>query len=435
MVYRWDDLQNNHLEVEWGENIHRTRRTRALGVYGPTTKKRSNWLSATIVGVSTLAAIGIATMVALTLTKSPIIPKREGAPSNAEGIDSLLVLVVPEASTPSPMYDPSAQPTAQPTGRPTLRPTTAWPTVPPTVAESHMPSLMASALPSIASSDDPSDSPSMSPSGVPKAPPAPEPVLCVDQPGFFHNHAGDKVSCDWFSTVGTYNFHKNCEKTAVGKACLFTCEEYNDCIVPVVATDPPSYRPSSFPSSSIPTVNPTPQPPKSITLETTGDASIKQAVPNANLGSASWLKIDAAPLPLPQDSPHSSTNSGAFHVLLRFDLSKHDSTRPVESAVLRLKAANSCSSGGYLQRTHSPHWDENVVTWDTAPEGDGTEIGRLGSIKSGYWYSVDVTSALHSGHEALSLRLYPVGSDECLFVSKENSSGGGPELHIDYVDV
>jgi len=121
---------------------------------------------------------------------------------------------------------------------------------------------------------------------------------------------------------------------------------------------------------------------------------------------------------------------------MRFDLSKHDSIRPVESAKVRLKAANSCPSGGYLQKTHSPHWDEDSVSWSNAPDGDGTELGRLGMTRSGYWYSIDVTSALamHLGHKTLSFRLYPVGFDECLFFSKDNISGGGPELHVEYLD-
>lgn len=145
------------------------------------------------------------------------------------------------------------------------------------------------------------------------------------------------------------------------------------------------------------------------------------------------MKLDSESLP--QDLPMGTTDTGVFHVMLRFDLTGHDSSRPVESAALRLKAAKGCSSGGYLKRTHSPHWNEDAVTWDTAPEGVGTEIGSLGSITEGYWYSFDVTSTLHHGHDALSLRLHPTSSDECLFVSKEHVSGFGPELHIVYDDV
>lgn len=430
MVYQWEDLQSDHLEVEWGENIHGTRRARTLGLHEP---KRSNWVSALIVGSSTLAAIGMAAMVAMTLSRSAAhIPNREGNPSNVEGLGASPVSI-PEALLATALPTTSVPTTSQPTGRPTWRPTLAGPAASPPAHASSAPSATASARPSRAASASPSASPSSPPSGVPRAPPAPVPGPCADRAGVFRNHAGDKVPCAWFSTVGTYNFEKNCERTEVGRACVLTCRKYNDC---VLSTAGPSRQPSSAPSSSTPTVAPTPEPPKSITLGATGDASVNEAVPKANVGSASWLKIDAAPLPLPQDmtSPNSGSGGGAFHVLLRFDLSEHDSQRPVESAVLRLKAANSCSSGGYLERTHSPHWNEETVGWDTAPEGDGTEIGRLGIINSGFWMSVDIPPAvLH--HGTLSLRLYPDALESCLFVSKENPGGGGPELHIIYDDV
>lgn len=253
---------------------------------------------------------------------------------------------------------------------------------------------------------------------------------CIDQPGFYHNHAGDKVSCDWFATVGTYNRQKNCAHTDVGRACLFACRDYADCVPP---TPPPSLPPSPPPTSSSPTAAPTPTPPRSVTVGAAGDAYVKEAAPDANFGRASWLKVDPTPRPLPQDPPGGS--GGAFHAMLRFDLNKRESTRPVATATLRLRAANSCSSGGYLQRTHSPHWDEDGVTWATAPEGDGTEVGRMGAVRAGFWHSVDVTSALRPGHEALSLRLYPVGSDACVFASKDHADGDGPELHIVYGDV
>ncbi|KAL7544067.1 hypothetical protein ACHAXR_013571 [Thalassiosira sp. AJA248-18] len=441
-VYSWKDLRRNHLEVEWGENLHsrtRTRRERAPLGHGDT---KGNWLSATIVVTSTLIALAFAALVALTLIDSPI-PKLEGNPSNAQGIDSLPI--VSATPTQAPTNDPTSQPTLAPTPVPTPAPSSA-PTLTPTSDPTPSPSLVASGLPSAASSRNPSSSPSetqsqspsesqsVSPSAVPKAPPAPEPesaepAMCVDQSGVYHNHAGDKVPCEWFSTVGTYNFHKNCDKTDLGRACLLSCKEYNDCIM---ETDHPSVQPSLAPTSKAPTASPTPEPPKTITLEATGDASIKEAGPNANLGSSSWLKVDGASL---AQGFSFGADSGAFHVLLKFDLSNYDSNRPIESASLRLKAANSCSAGGSLQRTQSPHWDEDTVTWDTAPKGDGTEIGRLGIIESGFWYSLDVTSGLHPGDQTLSLRLYSVSSDECIFVSKENANGNGPELHIVYDDV
>lgn len=438
MVYNWEDLRDNrgdnHLEVEWGENIRRTRRPRGYGggdgVNGPfMEKKKSNWLTNTIVIVSTLGTIGIATLLAFALMKAPIQqPKNDG--DDASKVAKMEhIFSSPVSNAPSSAFSRSLSPT----------------TVTPTSAPSLAPSASGTATPSIASSEYPSLSPSVVGSMIPsvftaKAPPVP--VMCVDEPGFYLNHAGDKVSCGWLSTVGTYNLHQNCEKTDIGKACLLSCREYTDCIMdtdkPTSSPSPqPSSSPSTLPTSSVmPSAGPTPVPQSSLTLEAAGDATITEGLPNAKLGGSSWLKIDNAPMSSAMLPAGKTSTYGAYHVMLHFDLSKHNANRPIESAVLRLKAGNSCSSGGYLEQTLGHHWNENSITWDNAPLGDKTKIGRLGVIKSGFWYSVDMTSVMQSlGHGTLSLRLFPDGSDECLFVSKESNNGDGPELHIEYDDV
>jgi hypothetical protein len=410
MVYRWDDLRNNHLAVDWGENVQakvrNTRRPR-VGGYGPPGEQS---LSSTIVVISTLVTIGIAALASMTLMKSPI-PEREGNASEAQGLPSSPEVVVPIAPMIA-LIRPSTSPSISPS------PSVAS-SAPPTFAPSERPSVLVP--PSILSS--------IPPSAVPTEPP--EPALCVDEPGFYKNHLGDKVSCDWFATVGTYEWI--CTKTEIGKACLLSCREYNDCYMDVT-----SATPTASPTAA-PTVSPTPVPPKSITLNCTGDATVSEGMSYANLGSSSLLKIDASPRPSIASRIAGIGNTGAFHALLRFDLSRHDSERPIESATLRIKAAKGCSSGGYVQRTVNLHWDEMTITWDTAPEGDGTDLGRLGEVKSGFWYSIDVTSALAESvrlgeiwKETLSLRLYPVSVDECLYESKESRGGGGPELHIEY---
>lgn len=421
MAYRWDDLRDNRLEVEWGENLHihgegggaigrdhPRRRRLPLGLG----EKKKNWVSLTIVVTSLLAAVGIAALVAMTLVEHPMMHKRtNGNPAKSEEMNTLPQVI----STASPTLSPTVEPSAQPTTKPTVKPSAS-----PIIAESFLPS------------SSPSESSSSIPSAVPKAPPAPEPTpLCVNEIGVYYNHAGDKVTCEWFASVGTYNYERNCGKTDLGNACLLSCKDYIDCILP---TDSPSSEPSwapSLPGTDTPTTSPTPSPPKSITIEATGDASVKQNAPSSNFGSSSWLNIDGAS----SAQGFTGSTSPVFHALLRFDLTRHDSNRPVESATLRLKAANSCASGGYLQRTHHPHWEESTIAWANAPEGDGVEIGRFGIIQKGFLYSMDVTSALRKGHETLSVRLYPASSEECIYVSRDNSSDGGPELHIAYSDV
>jgi hypothetical protein len=403
MVYRWDDLQSNNLAVDWGENVkanaaRTTRRPRALR-YGPTGEQS---LSNTFVVISTLVAIGIAALLSMTLMKSPA-ADGEGDASEARGtspsIAAMVAQVRPSAS-PSASYSPSVASSAAPTFTPSEHPSSSLP-----------PSIGSSTMPSMGPTEDPG------------------PAECVDMPGLYRNHQGDMVSCDWFDAVGTYDWI--CSKTEIGRACTMTCREYSDCYVVTNSPMP----------SAAPTESPTPVRPRSITMNCTGDATISEGISDANLGLTSYLKIDSSPRPSIASRIAGIGNTGAYHALLRFDLSEHDSERPIESAILRLRAASDCYSGGYVQRTVNQHWDETTVTWDTSPEGDGADIGRLGAVKGGFWYSLDVASALvasvHLGEiwkETLSLRLYPVGVDECLYESKESKDGGGPELHIKYKD-
>lgn len=403
--YDWSDFEDfrraelpsadsqSQLELEWGESLARRRRKR----YNPSS---SCWAT-TVVAVSTLATLAIASLVGLTLTKSPWLPVR-GDPTEANEMGSL----------------PLPTTTQVPSHLPSSRPST-----PPTPGGSQAPSNMNSGVPSLTSSQLPSSATlaTSKPTEVLKAPPAPI-VFCIDEPGFFHNHAGDKVSCDWFQTVGTYNYEKNCKHTSLGNACLESCRDYNDC-TPISAA--PSEAPSSVPSvnSEVPSPSPSETPPSTITIGATADATIKESSPEANLGTASMLKLAGSP-----DSDGAS--EGAFHILLRFDLTKHDSLRTVKSAVLRLNSLKDCISGGSIQRTVSPHWHEDEISWMSAPEGSGEEISGFGQIKSGFWYEADVSEALRHGHQGLSLRIYPSGKEECFYRSKEDEDG--PELRIVY---
>ena len=390
-AYNWDDVdefRQRPIEVEWGSSTRPTRRARVLESRDQD-QQRNQVISYAVLGLSLIAAVSMVAIVSTTLMKPP---SREVGASNSIGL-------APQTPIPAPTMKPTTQP--------------MYPSSSPTVESSEIPSIAASHHPSA----HPTKIVTGFPTVVPKAaPPAPIPILCVDQPGVFYNADGDKVSCDWFGTVGTYNYQRNCGQTDVGKACLLRCKDYFNCVMP---TDPPTDEPTYTPTSLTPTTSPTPEPPKTMTIYPTGDAMIKQSTPEGNYGSASWLKID--------------TDSGIFHSLLRFDLSEENSNRTIESAMLRLKAASDCPSGAYLERTHHPHWDEMSITWDNAPNGDGNEIARFSDpIFTGFWYSVDVKSALRPGHTALSFRLYPASSNECIFASKEKGSDESPELRIVY---
>lgn len=391
MVYNWNDFRDDHpdLEVEWADNGNNRGRSRLSWRRRPRTLEpqqgeRKNSVAIGLLIVSLAVVIGAVAFVSNDMSTNP--------PRLPDGVDT------------SDKVDPV------PTTSPSILSSTKSSTPP-----STQPSLRSSQIPSFVNSTAPSLS--TAPTPFFKAPPAPTPVFeCVDQAGIFYNHKGENVTCAWFDTVGSYVKKRNCGKTGIGRACLVACSDYYDCVLPVKnETEAPSEQQSTFPSSS-----PSRDLPQSLTFTSSADTTIKESSPQANLGTASWIKVDA--------------DSGVFHALIKFNLTGHVHTRPIASASLRLKAASDCPSGGYIQRTHHPNWDENTVTWSTAPGGDGTEIARLQAIKRGYWYTADVSKALSTGHDHLSLRLFPVSTSECMFESKENASGSAPELNIVYGD-
>lgn len=395
MVYNWNDFRDDHpdLEVEWADSVNNRGRSRLSWrrrprVLEPQAGERKNNLLVGVLIASLAFLLSSVAYVSNDMTKNA--PRLPDDGDNSDKLDPIL------SNPPSPFVSESAS--GVPSAKPSLR-------------SSEAPSFVNSTAPSL------STSPSIEPTPFFKAPPAPTPVFeCIDQVGLFYNHKGDNVTCAWFDTVGSYIKKRNCGKTGIGRACLIACSDYYDCVLPEKPdTESPSEQPSLVPSSS-----PTQDLPKTMMFTASADTTIKESSPLANLGSASWIKIDA--------------DSGVFHALLKFNLTGHVHSRPIASAQLRLKAASDCTSGGYIQRTHHPNWDENAVTWSTAPGGDGTEIARLQTIKRGYWYTADISQALATGHDHLSLRMFPVSSSECMFESKENSSGSAPELNIVYGD-
>lgn len=391
MVYNWNDFRDEHpdLEVEWADDRAKSRLSwrRRPRVLEPQPGERRKNIIVGLLMVSLAFLVGAVAFVSNDVSSNP--PRLDGGDTSDKA-------------------DP--EPTNAPTPYSSVR-NSLFPSAQPSFRSSQVPSFINSTSPSISSS------PSSAPTPFFKAPPVPTPVIeCVDQAGSFYNHKGENVTCAWFNTVGSYVKKRNCRKTGVGRACLVACADYYDCVLPVKPeTESPSEQLSAAPSTS-----PSKDLPQSLMFTASADTTIKEASPLANLGSASWIKVDA--------------DSGVFHALLKFDLTGHVHTRPIASATLRLKAASDCPNGGYIQRTHHPNWDENAVSWSTAPGGDGTEVARLQTIKRGYWYTADITTALSTGHDHLSLRIFPASADECMFESKENSSGSAPELNIVYGD-
>ena len=155
-------------------------------------------------------------------------------------------------------------------------------------------------------------------------------------------------------------------------------------------------------------------PPPIFTLNPTDDATIRQNRPDSNLGSDPTLEVDA---------------SSEKDTLLRFDVNAVG-TSSVLNATLRLYVVDGSSNGGDWTSTANINWSENTVTWNTAPDADGTFLAGLGRVSPGTWVEIDVT-ALITGDGVVSIRGSSPNSNGADYVSKEGTAGFAPELVIE----
>lgn len=149
-----------------------------------------------------------------------------------------------------------------------------------------------------------------------------------------------------------------------------------------------------------------------LTFTPIDDASVYQASPDANLGAASTLEVD---------------NSPVKHFLMKFNVSGVGS-KTVTNATLRLYCVNSSPMGGEFRSVSSSSWTEGSVTWNNAPSF-GSAAATLGSVSSGNWYSVNVTS-LVDGDGTVSIGVASTNSDGADYTSAEGSGGFAPQLIV-----
>merc|ERR1711933_229579 len=184
----------------------------------------------------------------------------------------------------------------------------------------------------------------------------------------------------------------------------------------------PTRRPTRYPTSKPTTPKPTPKPtPQPITgvyiLTPSDDATIVSSYPNRNYGNEEELQVD--------------DDSGVVDALIRFDLSNID-TRKVASALLRLYCTNKSNSGGIIGETVSSDWNENLVTWASAPVALGTPIHSIGSVKVATWYEIDLISLFSGGNKnTVSIRMTSNSWDRAGYSSKEGPEPPQLVLHME----
>jgi hypothetical protein len=149
-----------------------------------------------------------------------------------------------------------------------------------------------------------------------------------------------------------------------------------------------------------------------LTFTPIDDASVYQDSPDSNFGSNSTVEVD---------------NSPVKHFLLKFSVTGVGS-KTVTNATLRLYCVNSSPMGGEFRSVSTSDWTEGSVTWNSAPSF-GSAVATLGSVSSGNWYTVNVTSLVH-GDGTVSIGVTSTNSDGADFTSAEGSGSFAPQLIV-----
>ena len=149
------------------------------------------------------------------------------------------------------------------------------------------------------------------------------------------------------------------------------------------------------------------------------DATLARSSPSSNFGNEQFIVVDM----LEGDA-----------ILLRFDLSTLDDT--IQKATLRLTTHGEnddgiSHSGVYYIQPTTNEWNENEVTYDSAPKAKGVLFASAASQKDGNQYELDVTDAVTT-NGVVSFRVIGTDRVRSEFASRESSvSENAPLLLVE----
>ena len=147
--------------------------------------------------------------------------------------------------------------------------------------------------------------------------------------------------------------------------------------------------------------------PTLLTFRPVDDTYVRSDQVASTFGSMPTLQVDGSP---------------PKNLLMRFDV-QGIAGRQVTGATLKLFCVDSAASGGTIFRTNGAPWSEGSVTWSTQP-GTGAQIGSLGAVQSGRWYTVNLGSQV-TDDGIYDLKLTSASSDGADYVSDEGTAGAG----------
>jgi hypothetical protein len=153
----------------------------------------------------------------------------------------------------------------------------------------------------------------------------------------------------------------------------------------------------------------------SVTFTPVADAYVDSSSPTSNFGTSTQIRVDGSP---------------TVRSYLRFSVS--GLTTPVASAVLRVYANSSQSTGYTAYQESNNTWGETTINYGNAP-ALGTSIGSSGAVSSNTWTSVNVTTYI-TGNGTWSLALATTNSTALSLASRE-SGANAPQLVITLASV
>jgi len=146
-----------------------------------------------------------------------------------------------------------------------------------------------------------------------------------------------------------------------------------------------------------------------VTLVPLADSYVDASAPTTNHGTAAGLRVDASPV---------------VRSYLRFNVTGLTGT--VTSATLRIFPTSSQSTGFTVYSVADNTWVETTIVDSNAPPFGGS-LGSSGSVSTGVWTNVNVTS-LVSGNGQFSFGLSTTNSTALALSSREGANP--PQLVI-----
>jgi hypothetical protein len=103
---------------------------------------------------------------------------------------------------------------------------------------------------------------------------------------------------------------------------------------------------------------------------------------------------------------------------------------PIAAAHLRLYNVDAAPRGGDFRPLANLSWNEQTVTWNTAPATDAQPVASLNGVSKNLWYEVDV-SPLVTGEGSVGLAITSTANDGAGYTSREGPISQRPELVVE----